>query len=613
MRLVLFSQVWRLSRARRAQALAWGLLLAPPALCAGAADRVHMELACQNFYQAANHAWLADPAIEPGANIFSALAQRSRQRLTAALERFAAAPLATVEYPNLARLHTLLLSVSDRAKIEQLGLNPLAAELRVIDSLSHKDQLPAILAQLQRAGVRAPIWLHFESDMSTEKIRVQLDYTPGGGGDEATLRADAQQIFRLIGSAPDAVNASNAVVRMTRARLAGTASPVAGFDFAAFQRHLGIALEHQSTPDSYLQQQMTALVEHFTLSDWKAYLRWALIQAYRPHLPQTFMPARAAHDPSRVALENLPDAVQQLYLQQVISSQARQRARAIATQVRQAMARRLATRSWLSSEGKARATHKLNTMKILLGRPENWIDYRGLNLEPDQLIANLQHVAGFELTRKIGLLGTVQEQGHMSGADWARPPGNHFSPGRNAVVISPLTLESEMLSTPPNPASDYGSLGTLIAHEVLHGFDHPDQQGAEPEWPARAAWLPASDVGHYHRMVERELTQRAALERRAFSRELERPYWMAEEIADLGMVPLALSALNRVAPVNQQGHADFFAAFARTRREKLGADQALNAYRINAPLMNLRRFATTYGCNADSPMVREPGQRVKLW
>lgn len=603
--------------------LACGLLLAHPALQAG---NLTSQQACSDFYTAANP--------DVNANLFISMAPRAQEKLVAKLAQYSAQSLATPSEPNLAKLRALLLSYRDRNTVEQLGLTPLATELALIDSLNHKDQLPVVLAKLQRSGVAGPVKLDITADMHTEKPQLRLDLTRADSYDDASFRRHATRIFQILGQSGVAATATDAVVRMNRGTLPPADQPAAEFDFVSFQRHLGVPPEHQAAPAPTTRQHMAQLVGQFTLTEWKYYLRWQLIRAYTPYLPHAFIQAQAerqtrlhqlnplnypAPSPYSVLsalLDSMPGAVQQLYFQQIVPADRRERALDIARQLRSAMEQRIDTRAWLSPTGKAAAQARLRDMKILMGKPEHWIDYRELETDPAGLLANVKRAAEFNLMQRIRSLGTIPEQGHMSKSNWNAEPGPYFSRPRNAVVIPPPLLDSALLSADRNLPHDYGSFATIVAHEMLHGFDHPDHQttpdNTPADWPVRPIWLQqASDVSYYNRMADRQLADFRAYFRLHEKSELPVPYPLVEEFADLSTAPLAWDALKRVHPAGRKATSRFYESYARVRWETPW--RASTAYRVNYPLSNLRRFASTYGCTATDPMVKQPNQRVRLW
>lgn len=114
---------------------------------------------CQDFYRHVNNAWTARTAVpEDRGRIgsFDELRIANSQLLETALRELAADP-AQARSPGLAALRTAYLAAMDDATIERIGLAPLRPWLDRIAALKSTAELPALLADLARHRVAAPL------------------------------------------------------------------------------------------------------------------------------------------------------------------------------------------------------------------------------------------------------------------------------------------------------------------------------------------------------------------------------------------------------------------------------------------------------------------------
>jgi len=599
------------------------------AVAMGGNARAPMPPVCVDYYQAVNAAWLNSPSVPDDSELWTGLSDRSRSRLMSMLER-ESARFARPDQTNLRKLLDLYASYRDRDTIEQLGVTPLAPDLALIESLNAPGQLPDVLARLYQNGVAGPLMLVGGAEGARLALTPAMqakrasDDKPIATYSEAALRPHVIRMFRLTGAADPVANAAaEAVVRMTRAVSQASTSRKAGFDFAAFQRQVGLRPDQRVEVGDEVVSKMADLMR-YPMADWRHYLTWNLLLQRAPLLPQRFAQEQASfmqlHGRSssvgdvkfNVLFAAMPGALHQFYYERVLPPGVVYRGGSIAQHVREALSARIATRQWLSEQSRRQAQTKLGEMKILLGKPDNWIDYSEVLIEPGALVANMRRVARFNLERQVGMVGQPWPLGHMTRSDWMIEAGLFYEAARNTVVISPVLLQSEMLSASGDPATDYGKFGGAVAHEMLHGFDVSGvKQG--PGSRAAALLLPAEE-SYLQQMARRQLAhgKRYASARDYTGQERRR---MDEDLADLGAAPVALDALRRGRAADASETERFFRAFAQMERAKTSDPDtdASQRYRVNGVLSNMPRFALHYGCPAGSPLVRDENERIRLW
>src|SRR5262249_29460894 len=122
-----------------------------------------------------------------------------------------------------------------------------------------------------------------------------------------------------------------------------------------------------------------------------------------------------------------------------------------------------------------------------------WRDYTGLSVVRGDAFGNLERAELFEYQRNLKKLGRPMDRG-----EWAMVP--QVVDAVNLPVRNALNFPAGMLSPPffdPRRAAavNYGSMGSVIGHEISHSFD---DQGAKFDAHGRFTnWWTKDDLAHF--------------------------------------------------------------------------------------------------------------------
>ena len=174
---------------------------------------------------------------------------------------------------------------------------------------------------------------------------------------------------------------------------------------------------------------------------------------------------------------------------------------------------------------------------------------------------------------------------------------------------------------------NYGGIGTVIGHEITHGFDDQgrqyDAQGNLTDW-----WTPESAAKFKQRaaIVVKQFAGYSALPGLNVNGELT----LGENIADLGGVKVAYAALQRALADQVRTPIDgftpeqrFFLSWATIWRNNIRPENlrvrvmtdthSPGEFRANGPLTNLDEFAAAFGVPEGAAMRRTPAERGTIW
>ena len=252
-----------------------------------------------------------------------------------------------------------------------------------------------------------------------------------------------------------------------------------------------------------------------------------------------------------------------------------------------AMGDRIRANSWMAPATKDAALAKLAKMDVMVGYPDKWRDYSALKIDPTDLYGNVKRSSAFEYAYALGDLNKPVDR-----KKWAMNPQevNAYNGGlENKIVFPAGILQAPYFSESVDDAVNYGAIGAVIGHEIIHGFDDQgrkiDASGAVRDW-----WT-AEDAAKFDAAAKAFGAQYATYEA-APGAFINPDLTMGENIADLAGLEVAYDAYHRSlggkpAPVidGLTGDQRFFLAFAQAWRDKAArrCDQAAGRKRSAQP------------------------------
>lgn len=286
---------------------------------------------------------------------------------------------------------------------------------------------------------------------------------------------------------------------------------------------------------------------------------------------------------------------------------------------------RLSNLEWMTPATRTEALAKLESFRPKIGYPTKWRSYDGLEVKAEDLYGNLERIAAFDwdYTRaKIGQPVDLDE--------WGMSPQTvnaYYHPLRNEIVFPAAILQPPFFDPNADPAVNYGGIGAVIGHEIMHGFD---DQGRKTDAKGQLRdWWTAEDAARFEAEAKKLVSLYAAqqpLEGIAINPELT----MGENIADLGGLVLAHAAYNRSlngqpAPVldGVTGDQRVFYGWAQVWRDKI-RDETLREYlatdphspgsaRAATPPRNIDAWYEAFGITPDQKQYLKPEDRVRIW
>jgi len=635
-----------------------------------------------DFYGFANGPWLAaNPPPASGAyGTGAALTALTRGRVLALVQDADARPAGS---PYRQKVGDFYASLMDEAGIEAKGLAPLEADLAAIAAIHDKPGLSAYLGRSLRADVDGTtqrteglfgLWVqqgfddgdHYyphllQGGLGLSDREDYLDPSPAAAEQRRRYQAHIAAVLTLAGT-PDAAAKAAAILALetriatAHASAADTAdvpktnnpwkradfaARAPGIDWAAWFRAAG--LDGQATFivwQPHAVSGLSALVASQPLEVWKDYLRFRLLEHAADVLPKAFraehaamfggMPANggASADRAQQALDvtsaALGEAVGRIYVERYFPPQAKAAAVAMMESLRTAWRARITNLDWMAPATREKALVKLAALKVELGYPDRWTDYSGLAIMRGEAYANARRVERFAYRQSLARLCQPVDP-----KLWAIAPHSVgavilFTP--NAMDFGAGILQPPYFDYAGDAASNYGSAGAGLAHEIGHSFD---ELGNQYDDKGRlVSWWTAADRERYQ-----AATARIAAQASAYCPQpglcVNGQQTAGENTADLAGLMVAheayIASLHGAPDVVKDGltgEQRFFLAFAQrwrrsqneaALRRQIATDiHAPGAYRSDT-VRNLDAWYQAWGVAPGDRLYLSPEARARVW
>jgi len=555
---------------------------------------------CDDFYAFVNGNWEAAtelPASRARIGSFEQLRQNNDALLDKALKELADKPTLQTT-PGLKLIAAYFSSGMDELAIEARGISSVTPLLNRIDGLQRREDLPTLLALLNRSGISAPLNFSVQPDRKDTRRNV-LGLSQSGLGlpdrddyfrsDERTrtvsaaYREFAKTLLAAAGRpAGDAeldalVAFETQIAEATRERAklrdpnasynpmspAELAAAAPGFDWTGY---LAVLTAGAKLPQRFIVGQpefatrVAKLAAEAPLDVWRRYLSVRVLDTLSPRLPKAF--ANASFDyrgktitglqappprsedvilqiGGRTGSEPLGLALGELFVARAFSPEAQKRAVQLVDDVRASMKARIEKLDWMTPGTKTRALEKLANMQAKIGAPDKWPQYEGLQLGANDYAGNWLKVALWNSGQQVKDLDAPVERGRWRMAPYVV---NAQAGGLNEITFPAGILQPPFFDAKADDATNYGGIGMVIGHEITHHFDDSgrnfDAIGTLTDWWTRA------DAAGYKLRADKVADRYSAISPLP-GYTINGRLTLGENISDMSGLPIAYEGLQR--------------------------------------------------------------------
>ncbi|AKC85627.1 M13 family metallopeptidase [Pseudoxanthomonas suwonensis] len=652
-----------------------------PGIAFSVADLDPSVAACVDLNGHVNGKWLAAnpvPGDRTSWGSFEVLGERSLAIQHAIVEQVAAAQPAAGSIE--AKIADIWRTGMDQAAIDAAGLAPLQPTLDAIAGLNDGAAVAEWLRGQYAVG-QGPLFSFFANADFKDSENVIAYAGQGGLGlpekgyyfdaDKAPIReayvAYIAQLLELSGvESAEAATQAQAVLdfetRLAKASLSRIElrnpalryNPVSAaeanaitpnFDWNAFFDTLQVpAADKFSLAQPGFFAELDRMLADTPVEAWQAYLRFHAIDDAAPYLAAQFEQANFGFysQTLRGQKEMLPrwkrvlgsvnsgmgEALGQLYVQAAFPAESKAQMQHLVDNLSAALKVRLENLDWMGDETKQRALEKWASFTPKIGYPDKWREWDGLQTGGDSYLANMQAARAFNYRYVLDKIGKPVDR-----TEWGMSPQTvnaYYNATKNEIVFPAAILQPPFFDPEADPALNYGGIGAVIGHEMMHGYDDSGSQ-----FDAKGnldSWWTADDRQLFDQRADQLVAQFDGYEAIP-GKNVKGRLTLGENIGDLGGLTVAYDALQMALKENPESAGlrvdglsqdqRFFANWATVWRRnftdgelrvRLETDShaPANFRAVGAP-SNMPAFAAAFECKAGDPMVRGEGERIVIW
>lgn len=631
-----------------------------------------------DLYQHVNGTWLKSTEIpddRPLEGTFTALRDGSELAVKEIIEDAAARGADSTGIEQ--KVGDLYNSFLDEAAVEAKGLDPIRQRLAEVFATESAADLVALSGRLFRADVGGLFYIYPAPDAGNPD-RILLYTGQGGLGlpDESYYREEkfapmvqaykehVQALFGLAGVAgPE--DAAGRVVALETALASHHWDKVTLRDpqktynlktsdeaaqlfplLTTWFDAAGIAPEKRadlvvSTPDFFAGA--ASLLDSEPLPAWQEWLAMRVISAAAPYLSSAFVDANFAfygttlsgtpRNKDRwkrgvaVVEAGLGEAVGQIYVARHFPETHKARMESLVANLIEAYRESITGLAWMGEDTKHEALKKLDSFRAKIGFPDKWIDYSAVEIDPSDLLGNVERAHSADVDRHLDEVGKPVDR-----EKWLMTPQTvnaYYHPLLNEIVFPAAILQPPFFTADADDAVNYGGIGAVIGHEIGHGFD---DQGSQYDGSGLLRnWWTEDDRTAFEALTSKLVAQFDALSPTAApGHNVNGKLTLGENIGDLGGLAIAYKAYlisldGQEPPVldGLTGVQRFFASWAAGWRQVMRSEEAIrrlatdphspNEFRTNQIARNLDAFHEAFGTAEQDGMWMPAAERVSIW
>jgi putative endopeptidase len=567
----------------------------------------------------------------------------------------------------------------DSAAIEQLGFAPAKPDYERAGAVKNTEEVLQEIAYQRTNGIASPLFNFFVSQDRKHPQTMAPQLAQGGismPDRDYYLKSDARSkkiqdafqkyassLFRLAGESDEvAKQKAETVFRIEKALAAGQMSRVEMRDpYKTYNKFL-VSEFSGKTPtfnwsstfqklrvevkDSILVNSpgffvvADSVLKNSPIADMQAYLQWNVLRSSAPYLSKDFVEASFAYTqvlsgqkvqtPRWQRMATLTDGtigelLGQLYVEKYFTPVAKARMDEMIKNLIKAYEIRIKKLDWMSEATKKKALDKLHAFTPKIGYPSKWKTYDGLEIARTTFFQNVRNGSKWSYQDMINQLGKPVDKTRWG---MTTPTVNaYYNPVNNEIVFPAGILQYPFFHPEADDAFNYGAIGSVIGHEISHGFDDSGSQ-YDKDGTLRNWWTEEDRTKFNERAkkLQEQFDAYTVLD----SLHVNGKLTLGENIGDLGGLNAAYEAFKMTPQGKSNKKIDgftpdqrFFLAWAQVWRSNIRPETAAQLiitdthspaeYRTIGAPVNMDAWYKAFDIKPGDKLYKKPEDRVKIW
>ena len=288
----------------------------------------------------------------------------------------------------------------------------------------------------------------------------------------------------------------------------------------------------------------------------------------------------------------------------------------------------LLNNDWMAHETKIKAIEKLNKINVKIGYPDVYDkNYDLVDISEEYpLLINSINIRTFDTNYRIKKLYQPLDRNQWFMNSHA--VNAYYSPNLNEIVFPAGILQAPFFSIDQNIGFNFGGIGSIIGHEITHGFD---DQGSKYDGNGNLNnWWTKEDFIKYK--AKTDIVKKQYSNYEILGKKINGELTLGENIADIGGVYISLKAFEKYLKdhpkenIKINGYTSkqlFFINYANIWKSKSTDEDVHNKlvidphsppmFRVNGVVRNIDDFYVEFNIKKTNSLYLEPEFRAKIF